>query len=189
MSRRLRHHINPLTFPNPTKADIGNGPFIADIGCGRGEFLKELAKTYPKMRFVGIELRPNIVKEFEKVITKEKLQNIIILQGNASISMRYIFKPDSIKQMFISFPDPWFKPKHKKRTLFTNQFLDESYEALRNGGTIFIQTDQEKLFMEIKDKFSQTKFKEITKAWPKFKSLWEKHKNEHPPYRVVYQKG
>jgi tRNA (guanine-N7-)-methyltransferase len=183
----MRQHTNPLAFLEPIKADLGNGPFIVDVGCGKGDLLLELARSFLEKKFVGIEIRHLMAK-----LTKERfaeIPNVTILQGNASISMAALFKPGSVEQIFIGFPDPWMKNRYKKRTLFTPQFLEESYEVLMPKGKLFVQTDNEELFNEIKGRFIASKFKESASTWPDFKTYWEKLKKDNKIYKIVYQKG
>lgn len=184
---RLRQHTNPLTCIEPIKADLGEGPFVVDVGCGNGDLLRELSQAFPEKKFVGIEVRYVLAK-----LTKERfadVPNVTILHGNASVSMTSLFKPCSVEEMFIGFPDPWMKKRHKKRTLFTPQFLEESYNVLVPKGELFVQTDNEELFNEIKGRFVTSRFKESSSTWPNFKTYWEKLKKDKKIYKITYQKG
>lgn len=55
---------------------------VLDIACGTGEIIFRLAQTYPNVKFIGIDLTPEMV-ELARVKTKQ-LPNIEIQQGNAT---------------------------------------------------------------------------------------------------------
>ena len=51
-------------------------------------------------------------------------------------------RPDAaIARVFMHFPDPWWKKRHAKRRLISDELLDQLARLLRPGGELFIQTD------------------------------------------------
>ena len=63
--------------------DFGNNnPICLELGMGRGSFIIEMSKKYPKINFIGLELDKdvvnkkidNIMTDFEKQYFKEKRQ-------------------------------------------------------------------------------------------------------------------
>jgi tRNA (guanine-N7-)-methyltransferase len=51
------------------------------------------------------------------------------------------FLDASIGRVFIHFPDPWWKKRHRKRLLVTSALVGEIVRVLEPGGELFIQTD------------------------------------------------
>ena len=62
-----------------------------------------------------------------------------------------IFSKSSIAGIFVLFPDPWHKRKHKKRRPLTVDFFKQAYKILRNGGFILIVTDHSEYFTFIQE--------------------------------------
>jgi tRNA (guanine-N7-)-methyltransferase len=88
---------------------------------------------------------------------------------------------NEIDKIFINFPDPWFKEKHKKRRFLNEKILEDLYEVLGENSEIIFQTDQKSLFKDtlkvIKENrgFSVKKFKFPLLG---IQSYWEKMKIE-----------
>src|SRR5438876_45170 len=53
------------------------------------------------------------------------------------------FAAGSIARVFVHFPDPWWKKRHRKRLLVGTPLLAELVRVLAPGGELFIQTDVE----------------------------------------------
>jgi len=45
--------------------------------------------------------------------------------------------------VFVHFPDPWWKKRHRKRLVVRDAFLDQVARLLEPGGELFVQTDVE----------------------------------------------
>jgi len=41
----------------------------------------------------------------------------------------------------IFFPDPWYKHKHEKRRLITEQLVSNLYEFMREEGELYVESD------------------------------------------------
>ena len=57
--------------------------YILDFGCGNGLTLIHLAKIHENYSFVGIDFSENMIKEAQKLIVKENLQDRVkLIVGN-----------------------------------------------------------------------------------------------------------
>lgn len=179
MARRIRTHTNPLSYPTPisreqwtSKLEEGKKLFV-DMGCGEGDYIIDLSKQDSDSNFIGVEVRPSMVEKVDAKINEGKYENVICLQGNASISLRTMFKKGEVNELYINFPDPWFKEKHKKRRIIKETALDDMDYALSEDGIIMFMTDVEEVFDEFVDIF-KLKFKEIEYVPKNIQSYWEK---------------
>ncbi|MER2063729.1 MAG: tRNA (guanosine(46)-N7)-methyltransferase TrmB, partial [Alkalibacterium sp.] len=120
-------------------------PIHVEIGCGKGQFIINMAKQYPEINFIGIELQTSvIVTALEKQI-EENLPNVQLLQANASDLAEY-FEENKIDRIYLTFSDPWPKNRHEKRRLTYKSFL-KVYETILNpDGELHFKTDNQKLF-------------------------------------------
>jgi len=133
-------------------------PVFIDIGAYYWEFIENLSNKFKDHNFVACEIRTPFARHLtDKFKNKD---NIVVLDWDAWNNFENIIK-DSIKNgsnietVFINFPDPWFKEKHKKRRLVNLKFLKKVKKLDLNINFIF-QTDAEILFndtLEVLKKF------------------------------------
>ena len=154
----MRQHVNPLSrfFQLPLSLPNKNvlfskshNPIHLDIGSAKGEFLIELASTYPNWNFLGLEIREPLVALCEKKRKKLYLNNLKFLFCNVNVSLdEWLSDLDDgqLKRVSIQFPDPWFKRKHFKRRVLKTNLLNSIAKSMNENGEIFIQSDILKLF-------------------------------------------
>ncbi|GEK91447.1 tRNA (guanosine(46)-N7)-methyltransferase TrmB [Alkalibacterium kapii] len=125
---------------------FGNeNPIHVEIGCGKGQFIINMAKKHPEINFIGIELQTSvIVSALEKQI-EEKLPNVQLLQANASDLAEY-FEKNKVDRIYLTFSDPWPKNRHEKRRLTYKTFLNVYETILNPDGELHFKTDNQKLF-------------------------------------------
>ncbi|MFA5502935.1 MAG: tRNA (guanosine(46)-N7)-methyltransferase TrmB [Bacilli bacterium] len=117
-----------------------------EIGSGKGGFLVQMAKKYPEKTFLGIEKNITCAGITCKKIVEEKLPNVFIISEDIE-EVYPLIKDETIAGIFLNFSDPWPKKRHAKRRLTSKRFLDNYYRILQKGGSIFLKTDNEELFV------------------------------------------
>ena len=128
-------------------------PLHADLGCGDGSFVCELAQKYPDKNFLGIErLTGRVEKACRKAgpsRTGGKIDNVRVLQVETSYAVRYLLPALSVETFYLLFPDPWPKRRHHRRRIVTPDFLDSIHSALEENGLLHIATDHLDYFEQI----------------------------------------
>lgn len=120
-------------------------PLHLEIGTGKGRFIIGLAKKYPQINFVGLEVQSSaIVTALEKQL-EEELPNLQLLTGNAKKLTEY-FGEGEVDQVMLTFSDPWPKNRHEKRRLTHANFLKQYEEILTEDGELYFKTDNQGLF-------------------------------------------
>lgn len=120
-------------------------PIHIEIGCGKGQFIIDMAKKYPEINFIGIELLSDvIITALEKQIV-EDLPNVQLLQVNAKDLTSY-FEENEIDRIYLTFSDPWPKNRHEKRRLTYKTFLAVYETILNPKGELHFKTDNQTLF-------------------------------------------
>ena len=153
--KRIRNHVNPLAYKDSISfaGFADTSPIIVDIGSYRGEFgaklVDKFAEEGEKRNFIFFEIRKPFVVYLEQLFLGK--ENVKIFGGNAGMNLQNILQPSidagaTIEKIFINFPDPWFKKKHYKRRVITDEFLTELQTWLPVETEIIFQTDQRKLF-------------------------------------------
>ncbi len=128
-----------------------------EIGFGEGDFLIELAKYSSNINFVGLEIKKNRFKKAIRQAYKLKLQNIKFIHMDASINLMQIFKKDSFNKVYINFPDPWPKERHKKHRIINKEFLNQVFEITKKNCYIEIASDHKEYIDSISVLFNDTR--------------------------------
>lgn len=70
--------INHVRFQQIAEqvAKLGPGKTVIDYGCAHGQFTNYLAKEYPELNFIGIDVSPAAIKCAEEKMTEMELKNV-----------------------------------------------------------------------------------------------------------------
>lgn len=116
-------------------------PVELDLGCGRGKFLVDSAIGRPDTNWMGVELDYTEGRHAAKRLAKRSLPNARVIGGDARQFLIQHVAPHSASAIHVYFPDPWWKRKHAKRRLFTDEFADLLSGAVQHGGLIHSWSD------------------------------------------------
>ena len=121
-----------------------NNPIYIEIGMGKADFIKENARRYPYINFIGIEKFDSIIALAIKKIEQEDLPNLKLIRMDAS-DITDVFDKE-IAKLFLNFSDPWPKPRHEKRRLTSSEFLMKYEKIFAHSSIIEMKTDNRSLF-------------------------------------------
>ena len=124
---------------------FGNDALLRlEIGCGKGRFIKELAKRERNVNFVGIEKYSSVlIRALEKL--DEEDTNLRFIRMDAEVICD-CFGENESDRIYLNFSDPWPKERHAKRRLESRQFLERYRGILKKDGLIEFKTDNTGLF-------------------------------------------
>jgi tRNA (guanine-N7-)-methyltransferase len=111
-----------------------------EIGFGAGEHLAEQAARHPAVGFVGAEPFVNGVARLLAQIEVRRLDNIRILADDVRPILDAL-PPACLGRVFILFPDPWPKLRHRQRRIVNRRILDRLAHAMRPGAELRLATD------------------------------------------------
>ena len=141
-----------------------------EVGFGNGLHLVELAKRNSDKLIVGSEVYENGVATTCFSLFQNKIENARVFHGDARILLKS-FKCEAIDRLYILFPDPWTKKRHKSRRLLSLENIKFFSKTLKSKGAICIATDVEDYCLEIEDTLSSLdQFKRVHDS-PKEKNL------------------
>ena len=120
-------------------------PAELEIGCGKGRFICETAKSNPDKKYIAVELVTDALITALENAAEEEIPNLKFINVNAKELGSY-FKKGDIKVIYLNFSDPWPKSRHAKRRLTYRTFLDVYKQILPDDGMICFKTDNRPLF-------------------------------------------
>jgi tRNA (guanine-N7-)-methyltransferase len=132
-----------------------NNPVMLDIGFGNGESLIHIARMYPEINFIGMEVHSPGVGHLLLNMEKYQINNIRIYQADGVEVLKDCFDDDSIDALHIYFPDPWHKKRHHKRRLIQANFIQSIIPKLRNKARLHIATDWQQYALHIQQVLSE----------------------------------
>ena len=120
-----------------------DNPIVLELGCGKGEYTVELAKLYPEMNFIGVDIKGARMWTGATQALKEGLKNVAFLRTSIEIIDRF-FAEDEVQEIWLTFSDPQMKNPRKRLT--STYFMERYRRFLVDGGIIHLKTDSNFLF-------------------------------------------
>src|SRR5206468_109968 len=82
-------------------------------------------------------------------LARRKLGNVKLACTDARGFFRDRIADASLQAVHVYFPDPWWKQRHRKRRVFTKEFVVQVARALVPGGMLCLATDVQDYYDEI----------------------------------------
>jgi len=120
-----------------------SNPIILELGCGKGEYTTGLARLFPNINFIGVDIKGARMHKGAKEALDEGLENVAFLRTNIEIIDRF-FAPGEVQEIWLTFSDPQMKNPRKRLT--STYFLERYRHFLENNGTVHLKTDSNFLF-------------------------------------------
>jgi len=136
---------NPSNYKGKFKELFNNdNPIHIEIGMGKGQFITDMAKAFPNINFIGIEMYDSVIVRAVQKQDELELPNVKLIKFDAT-DIENIFDHE-IEVLYLNFSDPWPKKRHAHRRLTSDRFL-KRYDSIFSGEKVIIQkTDNRKLF-------------------------------------------
>lgn len=137
-----------LAIDLPAAGELDPGALFAgpprsiwlEIGFGAGEHLAAQAEMHPDQGFIGCEVFANGVARLLGEVERRQLGNVRLFLDDARLLIAAL-PAASIERVFILFPDPWPKERHKKRRIVSRETLDRLAFILWDGAELRLATD------------------------------------------------
>lgn len=121
-----------------------NNPICLELGMGRGSFIIEMAKKYPKINFIGLELDKNQTATAIKNIGSKKINNLKLICANAMDIINFFGK--EIDTIYLTFSEPWPKRQDEKKRFTHVSYLKLYDRIFKKNKHIILKTDNKILF-------------------------------------------
>lgn len=120
-----------------------NHPIVLELGCGKGEYTVGLAKLFPHINFIGVDIKGARMWTGAKQAIEQGLANVAFLRTNIELIDRF-FGQDEVQEIWLTFSDPQMKNVRKRLT--STYFMNRYRCFLVDGGLIHLKTDSNFLF-------------------------------------------
>ncbi len=134
----LKGHIRNV-FPNPS------APLHLEVGCGKGQFVCELATRNPDINFLAIERERNVAVVAAEHALRRNIKNVRFVLCDADF-LPELIEEGELSQIYINFCDPWHKNRQFKRRLTYRVRLEMFQSLLNQDGELWFKTDNYNLF-------------------------------------------
>lgn len=111
-----------------------------EIGFGSGGHLVRTAAENPNVGFIGCEPFVNGMAKALAAIEAQGLTNIRLFEGDAADLLAWLPEA-SVGRVFLLFPDPWPKRRHRKRRFISDQRLAALARVMQPGAELRFATD------------------------------------------------
>lgn len=121
------------------------GAPMLELGCGTARFSMEMARRHPAQKVVAIDAKPARLWRPAKTAIESGMGNILFLNARLE-RLEGLFGPATAGSIWITFPDPFPKPKQSKHRMINPPFLAQYRRILQPGGLLHFKTDDLPLF-------------------------------------------
>ncbi len=166
-AEKFRGKWNKEVFKSEVKLNL-------ELGTGYGHFMLDYCQKYPNENFIGIDYRFKRSYNLAKKLAQLSINNFRFLRASVD-RCSVIFSENEVDNIFIFFPDPWIKNKHRKKRIIRPDFINVISHIIKKNGLIYIKTDDLGYFNDIKSTFENNKLFSI--EYRSF-DLWKDNNNE-----------
>ena len=148
-----------------------NNPIHLELGCGKGQFISNLAVKHQNINYIAIDLVDAMLglakRNVEQVYKENNLEptNIYLTRFDIEKILLILDKKDEIERIYINFCNPWPKGKHRKKRLTHTRQLEKYKEFLKPNAEIYFKTDDDDLFNSSLGYFDETGFEIVKKTY------------------------
>ncbi len=147
---------------NPAYYDIeeifqNKNPLHLEIGCGKGQFICELAKRNPDINYIAIEVCDDVAVLACERVRDAELKNVRFMVTGAEYLLKY-FPENSVDRIYLNFSCPFPKARYAKHRLTSPIFLPMYKKILKSGGEIHQKTDNMHFFEYSLERYSELGF-------------------------------
>lgn len=134
-----------------------DNPVHLEIGCGKGDFIINMALENPNINFLAVEKISNVIILGLKRAYDMRIPNLRFINCNAQ-NLCYYLEDNSISRIYLNFSCPYPKGTYKNHRLTNKRFLDIYKKILIDGCEIWQKTDNMHFFEYSVTEFSKCGF-------------------------------
>ena len=134
-----------------------NKPIHLEIGCGKGRFACEYAKSHPEINLIAVEKSGNVITVGCEMAKAEGINNLRFIKCGAEYLEKFL-KEKNVEKIFLNFSCPFPKSGYATHRLTHPRFLEIYKRLMADGGEIHQKTDNMHFFEFSLECFSKSGF-------------------------------
>lgn len=150
---------------------------IVELAAGTGLFSVSLAEATDQ-RVVAVDVKADRLQTGARLATEKGLMNIRFLRARIEDQLADLLPVGSVKELWVTFPDPFPKSRSAKNRLTHPKFLQLYQQLLAPGGALYFKTDSHDLFTWSLEQLVQA-------GWILKELSFDLHDSELPGYYKV----
>ena len=187
---------NPEDYKGKWKSLFqNNNPIHMELGCGKGGFISQKACENVNINFIAIDLVDAMLGLAKRKIEEnykdnnQEINNIKIVRYDIDRILNIFDENDKIDRIYINFCNPWPRGKHHKKRLTHIRQLEKYKTFLVENGEIYFKTDDDKLFSDSLNYFTEAGFKlsKITYDLASEKEFWPNERNVETEHENMFK--
>lgn len=145
---------DPTKYKNKWNDLFGNkNPIHIELGMGRGDFIIKMAKTYPNINFIGLELYASQMVMAVDRLNNQNIPNLKLINADARELDKFFGK--EITTIYLTFSEPWPKKQDEKKRFTHESYLRLYDKIFKKNKHIILKTDNKGLFAYSLESLSQ----------------------------------
>jgi tRNA (guanine-N7-)-methyltransferase len=156
-------------------------PFVWEIGSGHGHFLTAYATTHPLKSCIGVDLVGERIERAVRKRDRAKLPNLHFIRAEARLFLETLPDDARFSELFILFPDPWPKLRHRKHRILQPGFLAALADHATPDCRLFFRTDFTPYYDEALATLQRhAQWEVIDEPWPfEFETVFQSRAPSH----------
>ena len=135
---------SPLCFE--AEEWVGQPPAtVVELAAGTGLFGVSLAESTGRQT-LAVDVKADRLQTGARVAADKGLSNIRFLRARIEDQLTDLLQPQTVEQLWVTFPDPFPKKRFAKNRLTHPKFLALYRELLTPTGALYFKTDAHDLF-------------------------------------------
>lgn len=118
---------------------------VVELGAGTALFSVELATRHPRRKFLAVDVKADRLQKGAHLAAERRLKNIHFVRARAD-QLGELVKPQSLKSIWLTFPDPFPKKRAAGRRMTHPHFLKTYKKLLAPGGSLYLKHDNREFF-------------------------------------------
>ena len=135
-----------------------DNPITLELGCGKGEYTVGLARKYPHLNFVGVDIKGHRFWRGAKTAREESLPNVAFLRIRLEFIDSY-FASDEVSEVWLTFSDPQPKDAKGTKRITSPVYIERYKKILKSRSLINVKTDSVFLYDVSKEGYLEAGYK------------------------------
>ncbi|MFQ5335454.1 MAG: tRNA (guanosine(46)-N7)-methyltransferase TrmB [Flavobacteriales bacterium] len=115
-------------------------PLMLELACGKAEYSLGLARIFPGINFIGMDIKGARIWRGAKTALEERLHNVAFIRSRIEFVQSF-FASREVAGIWIPFPDPQPRKSRAHKRLTSPPFLEKYSTFISPGGDIHLKTD------------------------------------------------